>query len=345
MSRILAFRSNMSLPAKAQYRMVFLLQYKGLKKNGDGGNGMMQQNLIVITAGQTPRTEMLAETLTPIDCDWHVQEVGALDGLSYQDILELEPSPHEMGISTFLKDGRNVVISENWLRQKVLDLCQGRGRSFSDLTLIASTGVFDLGTTAGHVLHAQNSLDQFMESLIVAGQTVGLVYPLVGQPDGRGQGHSPHIKPGYAACGDEEALKIAGEKIGDCDFIVLNSMGYSEKDREAILQASGKPTILVRRIVAGTLAKILKHRNRSAFGDRLLDGSALKIRASRLTNRERQVFDQVLDGLSNKEIARMLDISHRTVEIHRARMLAKMGVSTSNELMCLIVQNISHAKF
>ena len=44
-----------------------------------------------------------------------------------------------------------------------------------------------------------------------------------------------------------------------------------------------------------------------------------------LTRREREVLDLLTDGLSNKAIARELAISPRTVEIHRANMMAKLG--------------------
>jgi DNA-binding CsgD family transcriptional regulator len=40
----------------------------------------------------------------------------------------------------------------------------------------------------------------------------------------------------------------------------------------------------------------------------------------------------VADGHSNKEIARSLGISHRTVEVHRARVMQKTGVTNLVEL-------------
>jgi two-component system response regulator FixJ len=40
----------------------------------------------------------------------------------------------------------------------------------------------------------------------------------------------------------------------------------------------------------------------------------------------------VVEGHSNKEIARKLGISYRTVEIHRARILKKTGTTTPLEL-------------
>lgn len=51
-----------------------------------------------------------------------------------------------------------------------------------------------------------------------------------------------------------------------------------------------------------------------------------------LTAREHQVFTLVAQGLSSKEIARRFGISPRTVEIHRARVLHKLGVSSLAEL-------------
>lgn len=52
----------------------------------------------------------------------------------------------------------------------------------------------------------------------------------------------------------------------------------------------------------------------------------------KLSSRERQVFDQMLQGLSSKEIARDLDISPKTVDVHRASILRKMEAATAREL-------------
>jgi diguanylate cyclase (GGDEF)-like protein/PAS domain S-box-containing protein len=58
-------------------------------------------------------------------------------------------------------------------------------------------------------------------------------------------------------------------------------------------------------------------------------------RPIQLTERERDVMALAIEGLSNKEIGRRLDISHRTVEIHRARLLEKMGAKTLLDLVCI----------
>ncbi|MDM0028431.1 LuxR C-terminal-related transcriptional regulator [Variovorax saccharolyticus] len=52
-----------------------------------------------------------------------------------------------------------------------------------------------------------------------------------------------------------------------------------------------------------------------------------------LTPREREVAAQVMQGLTSKEIGRALAISHRTVEIHRARLMRKYAAATTAELV------------
>ena len=49
-------------------------------------------------------------------------------------------------------------------------------------------------------------------------------------------------------------------------------------------------------------------------------------RLAHLSPRERDILDGLVEGLTNKGIANSLDISPRTVEIHRANMMDKLGV-------------------
>lgn len=56
-------------------------------------------------------------------------------------------------------------------------------------------------------------------------------------------------------------------------------------------------------------------------------------RFASLTPREREVLDCVVRGLANKVIAMDLDLSQRTVEIHRARVMEKMGARSLAELV------------
>ena len=63
---------------------------------------------------------------------------------------------------------------------------------------------------------------------------------------------------------------------------------------------------------------------------RELDSERAEVRRrlERLTARERQVLEQVVAGRTNKEIARILGASHRTIEIHRTHVMEKMAASS-----------------
>lgn len=63
------------------------------------------------------------------------------------------------------------------------------------------------------------------------------------------------------------------------------------------------------------------------------DLSAHRPVKAELTGREREVAASLLDGLTSKEIGKMLGISHRTVEIYRARLMRKYRARTTAELV------------
>ena len=56
-----------------------------------------------------------------------------------------------------------------------------------------------------------------------------------------------------------------------------------------------------------------------------------KVTVQQLSGREAEVLNLLVRGLSNKETARVLGISPRTVEIHRANMMSKLGAQSSSE--------------
>lgn len=67
-------------------------------------------------------------------------------------------------------------------------------------------------------------------------------------------------------------------------------------------------------------------------------GGEVRARLAQLSTRERQVLERLVAGQANKVIARELGISDRTVEIYRAKVMSKMGVSSFAELIRLAVQ-------
>ena len=61
-------------------------------------------------------------------------------------------------------------------------------------------------------------------------------------------------------------------------------------------------------------------------------------RIDSLTEREREVMDQVVDGKANKVVAIDLNVSQRTVEIHRANVMDKMKARSLAQLVRLVMK-------
>ncbi|WP_246034428.1 response regulator transcription factor [Qipengyuania marisflavi] len=75
-----------------------------------------------------------------------------------------------------------------------------------------------------------------------------------------------------------------------------------------------------------------------AYADARRKMVAARSRISTLSPREREVLDWLAEGRSNKMIARELEISPRTVEIHRANMMVKLGACHAAQAVRLKIE-------
>ncbi len=116
------------------------------------------------------------------------------------------------------------------------------------------------------------------------------------------------------------------------------------------LTGHGDVATAVSAVKRGAFDFVEKPFSDNALVDRVVQALALSGRAivarrqqqararslAELTEREREVMARVIAGLANKLIADELDISVRTVEVHRARLFDKMAVRSAVELANLL---------
>lgn len=76
----------------------------------------------------------------------------------------------------------------------------------------------------------------------------------------------------------------------------------------------------------------------AVLGNHRLREARARSRVGRLTKREREVLMGVAGGLSNRLIGEQLEISPRTVEIHRSNMLSKMGANHTSEAIRVAIE-------
>jgi two-component system response regulator FixJ len=164
---------------------------------------------------------------------------------------------------------------------------------------------------------------------------------------------------GFASAGEflnAAANLRAGVLIADIRMPGMDGLELQQRLTERglvfpliVITGHGDVPLAVRAMKAGALDFIEKPfaadiilNSASAALDRLTDktepnpaAAEAETRLALLTPREREVLEGLLAGLPNKSIAYDLAISPRTVEIHRARVMDKMGARSLSELVRL----------
>lgn len=133
-------------------------------------------------------------------------------------------------------------------------------------------------------------------------------------------------------------------------FDRLQERGLGEALPVIFLTGHGDVPTAVSAVKRGAFDFVEKPFSDNALVDRVEQALALSQRAieareslgqraqrmAELTEREREVMNLVIQGLPNKLIADQLNISVRTVEVHRARVFEKMNVRSAVELSNLL---------
>lgn len=125
-------------------------------------------------------------------------------------------------------------------------------------------------------------------------------------------------------------------------------------DPEYVLQAvrSGADGYVLKDAAPAELRDAVEavHEGREYFTDRVtqqlsvglrqeIEEEQLRTRLDSLTNRETEVLLHVAEGLTNREIGEKLEISPRTVETHRERVMDKLRIRTVAGLTRFVVEN------
>lgn len=105
-------------------------------------------------------------------------------------------------------------------------------------------------------------------------------------------------------------MAIRAMKAGAVDFI---EKPYSDQ-------------VLLERIQAALASDVREQARRTRI-------AAIRGRFDGLTAREKEIFELIVAGKSNKATAAMLDLSVKTVEVHRSRLMAKMQAGSLSELV------------
>jgi RNA polymerase sigma factor (sigma-70 family) len=126
-------------------------------------------------------------------------------------------------------------------------------------------------------------------------------------------------------------------RVKDCNLPVVVITGHGDVATARQALRGGAVDFLEKPIDEADLFAAVDNalRTDAEHVERLRELESMRARLQRLTEREREVFEHVTDGLHNREIAAELGISQRTVEVHRARLMEKLHARRVAELFRL----------
>jgi DNA-binding NarL/FixJ family response regulator len=130
---------------------------------------------------------------------------------------------------------------------------------------------------------------------------------------------APSVRTLMLSMHDNEQYFFAALQAGACGYVLKSA---ADEDLVAACRAAMRNESFLYAGVAGTLVR--------DFLDRMRRGERMP--RAVLTEREDEVVKLIAEGHSSKEIAEQLVISVKTVERHRANILAKLGMRDRTEL-------------
>jgi two-component system response regulator FixJ len=121
------------------------------------------------------------------------------------------------------------------------------------------------------------------------------------------------------------------------DFPVVIVTGHADVALAVRAMKAGAVDFIEKPFDEGAILNSVQHAQTRFAAQRATAqaGATAREKIGTLTPREREVFDEMVRGKQNKMIAYDLDISPRTVEVHRARVLEKLEARSLSELVRL----------
>jgi DNA-binding NarL/FixJ family response regulator len=143
-----------------------------------------------------------------------------------------------------------------------------------------------------------------------------------------------------------ETTRLMRQSCPRARVLILDSHGSKELVKDVV--RSGAPGYLSKSASPGELAAAIERVHHGEtfftadvaqdfFNEFVQNGGQIRELDPKLSNREREVLQFIVEGLPNKQVAERLNLSVRTVEKHRQRVMRKVGARRATELVKMAV--------
>ncbi len=226
--------------------------------------GVKTKKIGLITIGQSPRTDVLPDLKLHLGPRVEVLEIGALDGLSLEQVQEFQPDPGMYVLITRMRDGTEVKIG----KEKILPLIQGcidaLNKQKVSLIILFCVGAFPRFNSTVLIIEPQKIVDNFIKSILHEEHHLGILLPIKEQESKAKETFIP-LTPNITTTSitpyssDDDLEKICQKFVdNECDLVLMYCMGFNEIMAEKVRKTFAGPVVLVGSLVMRTVGELLE---------------------------------------------------------------------------------------
>jgi len=223
----------------------------------------MKRVLGAVTIGQSPRTDLIPEMREILGADIAVIEGGALDGLSYEEVLEFRPGPGDYVLVTRMADGRTVKITKKHILPRMQAQIDRLVQEGAEVIALACTGEFPRFRCEKLLVEPEKVLGHVVRALARSSR-LGILIPdedQVTQACERWKDAAADLKVMPASpYGAPEKIESASKSLRDwgADIVAMDCIGYTLAMKDLVREITGRPVILARSILARVLRELFE---------------------------------------------------------------------------------------
>ena len=215
-----------------------------------------------ITIGQSPRPDIILEIKEEMGLEVEIEERGALDGLTLEEVKDLYPKSDDYILITRMRDGKEVKIAARHLNKRILKCITDLENKSVNFIMLLCTGEFPDLKSKKPILRPDILLKNVVKGIFQKG-TIALVAPSLNQislmenkwKDANMKMIIEAISP---FTGKRDEIEKIAKKISkmDVDLVVLDCLGFNKEVKNIFKKITKKPVILPRTIL-GKIAREL----------------------------------------------------------------------------------------
>lgn len=225
-------------------------------------SGSRKRVLGLVTIGQSPRDDIMPQMLPLLPAGLDIRQVGALDGLTHEQIAELAPDPQDYILHTRLRDGSALTVGRKRIKS-LLQYCLKRlEEEGANPIVLLCTGEFPELRSDALLIEPDRLLVSVVSGL--RPRRAGVLVPLPSQIGVAAEKwrvlEAEVVFVAASPYGEQAELVRAVEDLEGhlLDLVVMDCMGYTLTHRRVVMQATGRPVILASRVVARIVGELVE---------------------------------------------------------------------------------------